>query len=238
MESEVSIATMLGVVLISLAALIGIGFGIFAIIKLNTNAGSAETQSKLAVITEKEFADYDQTTVMGQYAIEALNNFGKRDLAILVATTAFKDCYNASCALKKTDGSELSGVKDAYNIKTNSQMDNFNRNVVKITDGSFVTNNSSNTINGVFVNYNTLLGSGTLTNMTSKKVTYKNGRFVCADGFVSAGSDGAFEKNTVTKNLSRTGMVEYIPVAAKFNSFLITDAGGTIIGIALDQLNN
>ena len=238
MESEVSIATMLGVVLISLAALIGIGFGIFAIIKLNTNTGSAETQSKLAVITEKEFADYDQTTVMGQYAIEALNNFGKRDLAILVATTAFKDCYNANCALKKTDGSELSGVKDAYNIKTNSQMDNFNRNVVKITDGSFVTNNSSNTINGVFVNYNTLLGSGTLTNMTSKKVTYKNGRFVCADGFVSAGSDGAFEKNTVTKNLSRTGMVEYIPVAAKFNSFLITDAGGTIIGIALDQLNN
>lgn len=242
MDRELSVATMLGVVLISLAAIIGLGFGIFQIIKVNANTGSADANDKLGIISEKEFSDYNGTTVMGQYALEAINNFEQRNMAVLIATTAYKDCYNKNCGLKNGSGDDLSGVKDAYGIK-NANLTNFTRNVVRITDGSFMTSNSSGDMEGVFVNYNTLLGSGTLNTLTGsadKQITYnvKSGRFVCTSGFVSiAGNSNSYAKNSVTKNLTRTGMVEYIPVAAKFNSYLIVDSGGAIVGIALDQIN-
>lgn len=242
MERELSAATMLGVVLISLAAIIGLGFGVFQIAKANANTGSADTNFKLAVIKEKEFADYDNTIVMGQYAIEAINNFGKKDMAILIATTAYKDCYTSSGNLLNSSGEELSGVKDAYSVGSN--MENFNKYVVKISDGTYKTKNSTITINnGVFINYNTLLGKGTLTTLsssTNKSITYDatKSKFVCSAGFITVSGDNrSYAKNTVTKNLTRTGMVEYIPVAAKFNSYLIEDMGGAIIGVALDQIS-
>ena len=48
MEKEISSGAMLGIVLIALAAIIGLGFGVFAIAKGTANEGVTQVQENLA----------------------------------------------------------------------------------------------------------------------------------------------------------------------------------------------
>lgn len=91
MEKEISSGAMLGIVLIALAAIIGIGFGVFAIAKGTANSGTTSVQEKLETVSESEYTDFDQTIVTGQQVKTAYDNFSGKNAAILVATQALID---------------------------------------------------------------------------------------------------------------------------------------------------
>jgi hypothetical protein len=58
--------------------------------------------------------------------------------------------------------------------------------------------------------------------------------FRCVTGFATT-SSGQVVFNNITKTIQKTGATEFIPTGAKFSSFLIKDASGTTMGIAVIQ---
>ena len=88
MEKEISSGTMLGIVLIALAAVIGLGFGVFSIAKGVANEGTVGVQDNLGTVSESAFDDYNDKIVTGTMVKSAIQNFKGKSVAILVNTTA------------------------------------------------------------------------------------------------------------------------------------------------------
>lgn len=112
MEKEISSGAMLGIVLIALAAIIGLGFGIFAIAKNTANDGIASVQDGLNSASQSVYTDYDQRIVTGTQVNSALNSFSGKNTAILIATNSFKDQIGKETGLAAVDSGN--GVKAAY----------------------------------------------------------------------------------------------------------------------------
>lgn len=112
MEKEISSGAMLGIVLIALAAIIGLGFGIFAIAKNTANDGIAQVQDGLSAASQSLYQDFDQRIVTGTSLTSALNSFAGKNTAILIATNSFKDQVGKTTGLAAVDSGN--GVKAAY----------------------------------------------------------------------------------------------------------------------------
>jgi len=117
MQNEISSGAMLGIVLIALAAIIGLGFGVFAIAKNTANDGITQVQDGLASAADSVYTDYDQRIVTGTQVNSAYQNFSGKNVAVLIATTALKD----KCILGNGEGGDArstidtgNGVKAAY----------------------------------------------------------------------------------------------------------------------------
>lgn len=95
MEREISSGAMLGVVLLALAAVIGLGFGVFAIAKGVANDGTVGMQDSLASVSDQVFLDYDQKIVTGTQALASLKQFEGKPYAILYATRAGQEANPA-----------------------------------------------------------------------------------------------------------------------------------------------
>lgn len=91
MEGEISRGAMLGIVLIALAAIIGLGFGIFAIAKGVANEGTTNVQDQLSQVSLATFNDFDQKVVTGTQVLSAYSNFAGKPYAILIATRSYLD---------------------------------------------------------------------------------------------------------------------------------------------------
>lgn len=76
----------LGIVLLILAAVIVIGFGIFAIAKSTANEGVVGVQDALGAMSESAYNDYDQKTVSGTQVLSAYNTMNGKPVAVIVKT--------------------------------------------------------------------------------------------------------------------------------------------------------
>ena len=88
MEKEISSGTMLGIVLIALAAVIGLGFGVFSIAKGVANEGTTNVQDNLGTVSESAFEDYNDKIVTGTMVKSAVTTFQGKSVGILINTTA------------------------------------------------------------------------------------------------------------------------------------------------------
>lgn len=234
MEKEVSNGAMLGIVLIALAAIIGLGFGIFAIAKGTASDGIVGVQDNLNQVGASAFTSYDQRIVTGTEVASAYHNFEGKPIAILVATQATKD-RSGSGTSSIGDLRNGAGVKPEFMdyvsasgsgvvIKTNQTVEN--------PDGRTVALN--------FINYNAILlpveftmkvdgSSVSLDGLINDNGTYKmSGSFKVAQGKVVT--------NNSIGNLSKSGMMEYVSSGSRFQANLIKDQSGTIMGIAFEQI--
>ena len=82
MENEISSGAHLGVVLIALAAIIAIGFGVFGIAKAIANDGTAKVETSLKSVSDQEFKDYDQVICTGTQVNSAIQNFAGKYVAV------------------------------------------------------------------------------------------------------------------------------------------------------------
>ena len=247
MEKEISNGAMLGIVLIALAAIIGLGFGVFAIAKGTANEGVTGVQENLGAVSNSAFTDYDQKIVTGTQVMSAVQNFEGKPVAILISTIATRDAQVAEGALDMHDGP---GVKEAY-----SSRGGFVPGVAAYSDSEL---NEAYKIEGYvsgkaeeikagdasFINYNALL-NGTVSEATDNKGQYTKTNigkmyfdsncFRSETGYAT--SAGKVQFNNITGNMSKSGMMEYVPSGARFQGYLIKDASGTIMGVAFEQLN-
>ena len=112
MEKEISNGTMLGIVLIALAVIIALGFGIFSIGKGTANEGVNKVQTQLMNVQASEFTDFDQTVITGTQVKSAISNFEGKPVAILIQTAAL---------VNETGGE---GEYDEYLRETDEEEDN------------------------------------------------------------------------------------------------------------------
>lgn len=251
MEKEISSGAMLGIVLIALAAIIGIGFGVFAIAKGTANTGVTNVQEKLEGVSQSEYTDYDQTIVTGTQVKSAYDNFAGKNVAVLIATQAVKDATSADGILNK----EAAGIDKAYEAVNPTQAaTNVAKNVPYVAayaDDTLAKGYAMTTSKGVlidkpvFINYNALLASPSdptkysATMSTGDKMPqmyFDTNCFRSVYGYCT--SAGKTQFNYISGNMAKSGMVEFLPTSARFQAYLIKDASGTTLGVAFDQISS
>lgn len=213
MEREISSGAMLGIVLLALAAVIGLGFGIFAITKGVANEGTVGVQDSLGTVSSQVFLDYDQKIVTGTQAISALKTFEGKPYAVLIATKALQG------------GGKLAPTHDAYPVGT----------ATSISSGvtGFINYNAiiAGGAGGALPSVKDTGGSAVTT--LNSLITLKNGSYEIANGLASTNGNVVFDKET--SGLFKAGNGEYVATGAKYSAKLIKDKSDNIVGIALEQ---
>ncbi len=252
MEKEISSGAMLGIVLIALAAIIGLGFGVFAIAKGTANEGVTQVQENLGAVSQSAYTDYDQKIVTGTQVVSAYQNFEGKNVAVLVMTQATKDRCNAETDVD--DGlSGGNGVDAAYANTAFDFTDTLVSAGVKsvAADGTAsyeeypgVTDSKGNPVSQpMFINYNALLGAdeayGTeaaaaIYSDSAKGIYFDTNCWRVTAAFQAVG--GKVQFNNVSGNLSKSGMMEYVPSGARFQAYLVKDVSGTTMGVAFEQI--
>lgn len=264
MENEVSGIAKLGIVLIALAVLIGLGFGIFQISKSTANSGVNDVQAELDGVATSVFTTYDQQTITGTMVGSALSDFEGENTAVLIATQAWVNMLNdyndgshdGGAQLAMDNGSGFEGTFSADGADGTMlpvvwafSKDDYSESYT-MTASSENAAGSTNT-DGAFVNYNAILGStvadaagtgdeectinGTTINMG--QIYFDSNCFRCVSGYATDAS-GRVLFNNIIGNTNKTGRTEYVPSGGKFSSYLVKDASGTTVGVAFQQINN
>lgn len=189
-------------------------------------------------MSQSAYTSYDQKIVTGTQVISAYQNFEGKPVAILIATQSTIDKYAED---GETEILKSNGVKEAYGdadgavplVKcTGSQQTDAKGNEVSDSDGT----------TAVFINYNALIGkgeeNGSSGNFTRTMGTMKfdNNCWRTENGYVAY--NGRVQYNNISGNLSKSGMMEYIPTGARFQAYLIKDVSGTTMGVTFEQVGS
>lgn len=228
MEKEISNGAMLGIVLIALAAIIGLGFGVFSIAKSTANDGVTGVQENLGAVSNSSFTDYDQKIVTGTQVASCQQNFDGKPYAILIATQAVKDNTTASGTIATT----ASGL-DKYPASKPPVAAAYTTKDMTTAMKVFKSADTTATCTLTFIEYNALLGIDTVKSFAA--VGFDSNCYRTVNGFKT--SAGKIDMNGVTGNLSKSGAIEFLPSGARFQSYLIKDLSGTNMGIAFEQIS-
>lgn len=222
MEKEISSGTMLGIVLIALAAVIGLGFGVFSIAKGVANEGTIGVQDNLGAVSESSFDDYNDKIVTGTMVKSAITNFNGKSVAILVNTTAMDkgvvtyvdhteyQAYTFAAGSEKLSGSTTLTPEDGAGQPLGSAL---------AADAGHY-----------YMNYNALFELN-----DASVIKYKDGMYTTESVPFKLDETGKVAFDYSTGGLSRTGNCEYLNATAKFDASLIKDETGTTIGIVFTQ---
>lgn len=212
---------MLGVVLLALAAVIGLGFGVFAIAKGIANEGTVNVQDSLASVSSQAFLDYDQKIVTGTQVIAGYKTFEGKPYAVLIQTKAL------------LNGREIHPDHDAYIVEVGANGD----------VGVPITGSTGE----IFINYNAIIahpetgvpprqvagGTGDIT--SGDLFLYKkNGSYYIKNNFTAVNGNVVFDNQT--EGLFKTGNAEYIPSGSKFHANLLKDESENYLGIVFQQI--
>lgn len=218
MQNEISSGTMLGIVLIALAAVIGLGFGVFSIAKGVSNEGVVSVQDNLTSVSDSSFSDYDNKIVTGTQVIAAYKNFQGKNVAILINTQAMtKGVVNSKG--HKAYAFDIGGVKYV----------NYNAILAPNSAGTLAaTGENDGTAAPVAITKGYTYTSPDGLKLVEPNVETKNG--------FALDSAGKVVTDTNIGGFSKAGNCEYISSSAKFETRLIKDASGQNVGIAFTQL--
>jgi len=157
MEGEISRGAMLGIVLIALAAIIGLGFGIFSIAKGVANEGTANVQDQLTQVSLSLFNEYDQKVVTGTQVMSAYNNLAGKPYTIWISTSAVRknvaegNTSGLSDAARVTYGDTIYLV---YNANIADDATITFKNGIFVLDGTFLMDET-----GKKISYNSVIGN-------------------------------------------------------------------------------
>lgn len=209
MEKEISSGTMLGIVLIALAAVIGMGLGVFSIAKGTTNTGVVETTQVLEEVGNMDFGDYDQKIVTGILVRQAYKTFEGKPVGVLINTKAIEKGLGASkgSIVHKMQGRVYLNYNAVFSVSNSG--DKSELGVVGI--------------------------DGRLTVGKEGAISRDSGGVVEGKGYTIE-EDGSVYYNTEISGLSRQGKAEYVDNNSKFDSELIRGSDGSIIGVMFTQI--
>ena len=255
MEKEISSGAMLGIVLIALAAIIGLGFGVFAIAKGTANEGVTKVQENLGAVAQSDFTDYDQKIVTGTQVISAYQNFEGKNTAVLIMTQATKDKSDDVLDDCKPTAGDFNGIEayktaafgnDAHKGLETAIVHAYQKKGASASGGGVsdyiaykgVVNSKNEAVDHpVFINYNAILGSdeaAMYNNANNKGIYFDTNCWRATAPFEAVG--GKVQFNAVSGNLSKSGMMEYVPSGARYQAYLIKDVSGTVMGVAFEQI--
>lgn len=211
MEKEISSGTMLGIVLIALAAVIGLGFGVFSIAKGVANNGVVNVQDNLGTVAESAFEDFDQKVVTGTQVTSAYKQFTGKAVAILINTQAMNK-----------------------NVKTSQ--DHAKAYVFKIGNKPYINYNALLAIDAAGTHAVTANGGTGIETAGSAGLVLKDGVVTTGFGFALNADDGKILVDSSIGGFAKAGNCEFISASAKFEANLVRDASGTTVGVVFTQL--
>lgn len=210
LEKEVRNAIILGVVLILLSAVIILGFSVFSIAKGKSNEGIVENQKVVSDFQNLVYTQYDDKIVMGRDIMSIFKSMRDQSFSIFVN-------------LKSLEEGKSVSVKNIRYVQFYDKLPYVNYGVIlSLSPGGDI----EDTIK-VDKNDNLSIQDD---NMTFKDgVLYTEGSF-CLD------SNGRLIYDNSVGDWKKSGSAEFIDENSKFNSNLIEDITGEVVGICFTQL--
>ena len=237
MEKEISSGTMLGIVLIALAAVIGLGFGVFSIAKGVANEGTTNVQDNLGTVSESAFEDYNDKIVTGTMVKSAVTTFQCKSVGILINTTAMDK------EVKPYANHETIRVYKVLEAgESTMKVEEVSGSAANIGDMNALKGTGGNS--HYYINYGALFSGGldAESNGTGNDIG-GDGTISLKDGIYNAKqlafavdpANGKVLRDDSVGGFGRTGNCEYLAPTAKFTANLIKDEAGTTIGIVFTQ---
>lgn len=266
MEKETSSLVSLGIVLIAIAVVITLGFGIFAVGKRLANNGQNDLVSQVDQINQSTFTDLDQQVITGTRLKGVINQLSAGNYAVLLNTLALRnnqadaatvtgdlaDSVASNGAASKTDmgstpytfiitnypSESAKGTKigNTIFVNYNATMKN-GWTPKKDAFGKLDTNGKVTTPAAVSVSSAVEGASDTSDDATTyKMLEMKDGIFKTDLEFISDKTTGNITKNTKISDFTKQGTTMYIADAAQFNSYCIKDSTDNYVGLAFIQI--
>lgn len=203
-----------GTGLFAFAFVLVIGLTVFTVGKAITNNGSEKVQKQLMVVEQSEYSDYDQVTVLGTAVRAAYQNFEGKEFAILVCSRSMLDNQTSANGIPTSD----------------ANWDNIYKELQDSTGSIIQMEGSNGALKDLWaINYNAVL--------ESEALKQDNGYYVANDTFKMDSSGASVMYYSRTGNMKKNGMGEYIPSGARYQSNLIKDATGQVIGVMFVQVS-
>lgn len=242
MEKETSSLVSLGIVLIAIAVVITLGFGIFAVGKRLANSGQNDLVSQVDQISQSTFTDLDQQIITGTRLKGVINQLSSGNYAVLLNTLALRNCY--------LDSAKVNGDLE-------SSPTSYTQAIVN-TNYPSASSKGTEAGNTYFVNYSALLGdastayNGLTYGVSAGKITglakeatvdpsstehliMKDGVFTTQYEF-QTDDIGNVAKNIRQSDFNKQGSTMFIADAAQFNSYCIKDSTDNYVGLAFVQV--
>ncbi|MBR3599548.1 MAG: hypothetical protein IKL53_06690 [Lachnospiraceae bacterium] len=249
MSEDVSATMRVGITVILVAALVATVLNLMVMSNSLLSGGQTTLQSGIDSVSQQEFATYNNTKVSGTQVNTAISLFQGRDIAILVQTKTFKTNYNPTSAqgqgLFMNYGAILSS-----DYTTSKQPNGFSSKVGSSDGKMEITNIGTNplinasgaTEDAKLAGCRTLAGSTVgsyyVVNVTDSATNAACYQPAGQPSYVSLLYDlnGIVQTNSNIIGCSTLGNPQYILTSARFQSVLIKDATGSIIGIVFYQI--
>ena len=206
MDSEVRNATMVGVILMALAAVIMLSFMVFSIVKGTTNEGVVQHQSSITAFQDSQYDDFNDTKVKGRDVLSFMSR--NDELSILLNTKKMR-----------VDNS-LSFDKDLY--------------VQFMDDKAYVNYGTILTLDGGSTELHLIEHDDKLEKFDNT-LTLKDG-VVISNGAYLLNENGMLVQNNEIRDCRIDSKVVYVDENSNFDAHLIKDVTGTIIGVLFTQL--
>lgn len=152
MEKETSSLVSLGIVLIAIAVVITLGFGIFAVGKRLANNGQNDVVSQVDQINSSTFTDLDQQVITGTRLKGVISQLSTGNYAVLINTLALRNCYN--------DATKVSGDLVTKTASGDITFNSAYKDAIVHSNFPTTTSKGKNCY-ATFINYNALLGDAT-----------------------------------------------------------------------------
>lgn len=228
MEKETSSLVSLGIVLVAIAVVITLGFGIFAVGKRLANSGQNDLVAQVDQISTSTFTDLDQQVITGTRLKSVINQLSSGNYAVLIATTAFLNNQGDKAKLSGELATHDPAKTDFFCVKTDYPSQS--------AKGTKITNT-------YFIDYGAVLGEAAkVTGTTNDKtfaatdvVPYADGIFT-VEKELQANAAGVITRCDQKGDISRQGTSMFIADAAQFNSYCVKDVSGNYVGLAFIQI--
>lgn len=254
MSEDVSATMRVGITVILVAALVATVLNLMVMSNSLLSGGQTTLQSGIDSVSQQEFSTYNNTKVSGTQVNTALSLFQGRDVAVIVQTKTFKENYcprsdqgegfymNYGAIISASSGSSVQpvsadtagGLSNKLNTPSNSPF----------TDTAVQTIAGSTSGKYFIVNVGTAKIDSTKT-VVATQATSAQTQFGYAEQKPGAPNltallwdkNGIVQTNSNIIGCSTLGNPQYLLSSARFQSCLIKDATGSIIGICFYQIN-
>ena len=214
MERPTSNAVMIGVVLMALAAVIGLFWGVFTLSKTTINDGTTNVQEKIMQFEDLNWETYDDKEVLGREILSLHTTSTYDDIAILVHT------------VRMNDGVVISKDNDRYV--------QFYKGEPYVNYGAILGVLGTDRIEDM---NEYLLEKGTAVRKSEDSLEQKAGA-IYTDAVLCRDDLGYVTKDDNVTALKRDGTIEYINEKTIFDSMLIYDVSGAVVGVLFRQQEN
>lgn len=243
MSEDVSATMRVGITVILVAALVATVLNLMVMSNSLLNGGQTTLQSGIDSVSQQEFASYDNTKVSGTQVATALSLFQGRDVAIVIQTKAFaaSDTKNKSGAGDKETGMAFNYgallTKDGKASTSSNKPDYFKGEVNEST-GEVTYNPSTNGASQFITAQATdayLVGYSESTKGENVAL-YRPAGSSNYHG-VLHNTNGLTDSNYMIIGTTELGNSQYLLSSGRFQSVLIKDDTGSIMGIFFKQLD-